>query len=106
MLTEHAIMNWLKETERGVILNIRVVPRAARDGLAGLWQDAVKIRLQAPPVEGKANRALVRFLSRLLDVPPSSLQVVSGKNARQKRLFVTGMTAGQAIARWEPTLRS
>jgi uncharacterized protein len=71
---------------------VRVQPRASRAGLAGERDGALVVRLTASPVEGEANAALLRFLGRLLDVPPSSIKIVRGASARDKLLRVEGAT--------------
>ncbi|MGB7970918.1 MAG: DUF167 domain-containing protein, partial [Candidatus Deferrimicrobiaceae bacterium] len=65
--------------EESVTVNIQVMPRASRAGVAGLLGDAVRIRLTAPPLENRANEALVRFLSASLDVPRPSVEILTGK---------------------------
>jgi hypothetical protein len=79
-----------------VVLTVRVIPRAAREQVAGLHGDALKIRLPAPPVEGKANAALIRFLSDRLDVPANRVSILSGETGRNKRVLVRGAEAGAA----------
>jgi len=82
---------WIASRTDGVVLNIRVVPRASKTGVAGIMGDAIRIRLQAPPVEGKANKALIRFLSELLDIPKGSITILSGDLARNKRVAIAGV---------------
>lgn len=89
-------MSWLRSTPDGVVLTVRVIPRAAREQVAGLHGDALKIRLPAPPVEGKANAALIRFLSDRLDVPANRVSILSGETGRNKRVLVRGAEAGAA----------
>jgi uncharacterized protein (TIGR00251 family) len=74
----------------GVLLRLRVQPRASRDEVVGLHGDAVRIRLRAPPVDGAANEALVRFLSEQLQVPRSTVQLTSGQTSRSKVVMITG----------------
>ena len=62
-------MMFLRETKEGLLLTVRVTPRSARDEIVGTHGDALKIRLNAPPVGGKANGRLMRFLSERLEVP-------------------------------------
>jgi uncharacterized protein YggU (UPF0235/DUF167 family) len=63
-----------------------VTPRSSRDGIAG-WQDGVlRVRLAAPPVEGRANEALRRLLARAAGLPPSRAHLVSGGTSREKRV--------------------
>lgn len=92
-------MNWMTATEAGVILAVRVVPRASRSELQGIHGDALKIRLQAPPVEGKANRALVEFLAESLGVSRSGIEILTGDTNRNKRVLVRGVSM-QQVERW------
>ena len=76
----------VRDTPEGLTLRVRVQPRASRDALGGEREGALVVRLTAPPVEGKANEALARFLGRALGVPPSAVRVVQGASGpRQAR---------------------
>ena len=86
-------MTAIRQTDRGVILTLRVIPRASRTEICGLHEGAVKIRLQAPPVDGKANKALVKMLSKRLKVPAGSIDILSGETGRNKRLLIHGAKA-------------
>lgn len=85
-------MDWIKETSKGVLLPVRAVPRAAKNEIQGIYGDALKVRLQAPPVEGKANTALIRFLSDALDISRSQISVASGETGRNKAVLIIGLT--------------
>lgn len=81
--------------EGGLRLAVRLTPRAGRTGILGIAEDAggeavVRIAVAAPPVEGKANAALVAFISDILDVPKSAVEIVGGASGRRKVLFVAG----------------
>ncbi|NLX18996.1 MAG: DUF167 domain-containing protein [Desulfobulbus sp.] len=67
-----------------------VQPRAARDGLAGLYEGKLKLRLTTPPVDGKANKAVIAFLAKLLRLPKSSVIIKAGLQSRSKVVTVTG----------------
>ena len=98
-------MNWIAATKTGVMLAVHACPRAAQDQVQGLHGDAVKIRLRSPPVDGKANDALIAFLSQLLDVPARDLVIVAGHSARRKRVAIAGVTEAAVRARlglWSP----
>lgn len=84
-------MNWISAGGRGVILNIHAVPRSSRNAAQGLHGDALKVRLQAPPVEGRANEALVRFLAETLDIPRRQVTILAGAAGRRKRVLVEGL---------------
>ena len=75
-----------------MILRVRVQPRSAADALAGVREGALVVRLTAPPVEGRANAALARFLGRALRVPPSAIEVVRGASGRDKQVRIAGVT--------------
>ncbi|MEW5911918.1 MAG: DUF167 domain-containing protein [Thermodesulfobacteriota bacterium] len=70
---------------------VRVSPRASRDQLAGEAQGCLKVRLTAPPVEGAANLALIKFLAKALGLPRSQLSLLAGHKSRQKRVLVRGL---------------
>jgi uncharacterized protein len=89
----------LSENRDGVTLSVRVQPRAARDALAGVRAGALLVRLQAPPVDGRANEALARFLGRVLDVPPSAITLVRGASGRDKVVRIAGTDAATVRAR-------
>ena len=81
------------------VLAIRVIPRSPRTRVDGRRGDAILIRLNAPPVDGAANDALIAFLSDALDVPRRSIAIVSGQTSRGKRVRIDGIDADTAIAR-------
>ncbi len=79
---------WIRLRERGVELRVRLMPRAACDGVQGLHGDRVKIRLTAPPVGGAANESLLRFLARLARVPRSRIRIALGARDRSKTVLL------------------
>lgn len=83
---------WITTEPHGVILHIQVQPRASRSEVYGLIQDRLKIRIAAPPVDGEANDELFRFLSKLLGVPKSRLQLLRGESSKMKDLRIEGIT--------------
>ena len=77
----------------GSRLSLRVQPRASRDEMVGVAGGAIRVRLTAPPVDGAANDALLRFLAARLGIPRSGLTLVSGQTGRNKVVEVDGMGA-------------
>ena len=75
---------------KGIKVNIRVIPNASRCEVAGVIENALKVRLDVPPVNGKANEKCVKFLSKLLGVPRCSISIISGEKSRSKVLFIKG----------------
>ena len=88
-------MPYLTDTPAGAVLNLRIVPRAAKNAIAGEHGDALKIRLCAPPVDGAANAALVEFLAETFALPRNRVQLLSGQTSRTKRVLLAGLSAAQ-----------
>jgi uncharacterized protein len=82
---------------------VRVQPRASRTELAGEWQSALRVRLAEPPLEGRANDALRRFLADSLSVPVAAVRITGGEHSRNKRVEITGATAEQVRAMVAPS---
>jgi uncharacterized protein (TIGR00251 family) len=74
------------------IIDVRVIPRASKSGIAGMRGDAVLVRLHAAPVDGAANAELIEVLADALGVPKRAVSIVAGERARQKRVRVEGVT--------------
>lgn len=74
----------VSSTKDGIRFSVRVVPNASKCEFAGLLEDVIKIRLDAPPVEGKANEKCIKFLSKTLNVSKSSVSIISGDKNRNK----------------------
>lgn len=75
---------WLRAHQQGMALTLHIQPGAKKTEIVGLHGDALKIRLAAPPVDGKANEALLGFLSARLGIPRASLSLKSGQTSRRK----------------------
>ena len=88
----------LQTQDRGVILAVRVQPRASKTEIAGVMDGALKVRLQAPALEDRANEALCEFLAHLLKTPKSAVRILSGHRSRSKRVEIRGMTQQQVLA--------
>ena len=78
----------IRKSSRGVIFKVLVQPRSSKNMLAGLHNDALKIKLTAPPVNNAANRMSIEFLAKALGVPKSSLEIVSGHTSRNKQVLL------------------
>jgi len=79
---------WRREDGDALILTLYVQPGATRTEIAGTHGEALKIRIKAPPVEGKANAALVRYLAGAFGVPTRQVMLVRGESSRQKILRI------------------
>ena len=85
----------IQQRENAVVFAVRVQPRSSRDEISGEWEGGLKIRLQAPPLEARANEALCRFLAEILKIPASAVRILSGERSRTKRVEIRGVTAAQ-----------
>lgn len=79
-----------KGTEAFATLPVRIQPRASKNEIVVMEGGGFKIRLTAPPVDGAANEALVKFLADTLSIPPSRVQIISGHTSRQKIVRISG----------------
>jgi hypothetical protein len=86
-------VKWYREDSAGVIFTVRVVPRASRSEVAGFQDGALRIRIAAPPVNGAANRELIKFLSKRLKVPQAAITLVTGNNSKNKVVRITNPSA-------------
>lgn len=80
-------------------LAIKAVPNAPRSEVCGWLGDALKVRVQAPPVEGRANEALCEFLADALDLPRRAVSVQHGDTSRHKRVRIEGLSLAEVRAR-------
>lgn len=87
---------WARRTAQGWLLSIHAQPGAKRSEVAGLYGEALKLRLAAPAVEGRANEALVEFIADALGVPRSGVRVVKGASGRRKTVLVAAPQADPA----------
>lgn len=82
----------MSDGQNRTFLKIRITPRSSRDEVVGLMEDGtVKIRLTAPPVDGKANKSLIQFLSLKFHISPSNIEIVSGQTNRLKLVSIVGV---------------
>ena len=95
----------LHNGERGAALTIRVTPRARKTQFGGVLEDGtLRVRVAAPPVEGKANQALINYLAKVLGVRKNRIEIVAGERGLDKILSVVGMTAEEVEEKIRPWL--
>lgn len=92
---------WCSAVPGGLRLAVQIQPNAKQSGVVGVFDDALKLRLQAQPIEGKANAALVTFLAQALGVPRSAVSITHGLTSKRKLVLVLapGMAPEAAVAR-------
>lgn len=86
-------MPLIRQTDSGVLLAVRVIPRSKHSELGGVRDDALVVRLTAPPVDGAANSALLSFLAERCRCGVRSLEIVAGERGRHKLVLIRGVTA-------------
>lgn len=90
----------IRETAAGVTVAVRAQPGAKKTAITGIFGEGptaqLKIAVQAPPIEGRANQALIAFFAKTLDLPKSSIELVSGELSRSKVFLLRGVTLAQA----------
>jgi uncharacterized protein len=89
----------VRDTTQGATFSVKVHPRAKKNAITGEVGDALKLALTAPPVEGKANDACVRFLADVLELPRASVTIAAGESSRQKLIRVAGLSAAEVERR-------
>ncbi len=88
-------MPYLSETAEGTVLNVRAQPRSSRAGVDGLVGDAVRVRVRAAPVDGKANREIVETVAEAFGIPKSRVAIKGGETSKTKRVLLAGVGAGR-----------
>ena len=91
---------WIKEIPEGCQLTLRVTPGASRSEICGAETEWLKVRIKAPPVDGKANKELIRFLAKLLKIPKCSIEICSGGSSRLKRIKIKGITTKEFLTKF------
>jgi hypothetical protein len=81
-------VGWLRRDGPDLVLQVQIQPRASSDAIAGVLGDRLKIRLTAPPVEGKANEHLIAYLARLFGVPKSQVILERGASSKRKQMRI------------------
>ena len=89
----------LSAAKEGVLISVRVVPRAAHSGIAGTRDDALLVRLNAAPVDGAANSELIEVIADAMGVPRRAVSISAGEKSRRKTVRVSGISVDEARAR-------
>lgn len=92
----------MRDTDDGVLVEVRVIPKASSNEIVGWEGESLKVRVTAAPDKGKANKAVVKLLADELDVAKSDIVVVKGETSRDKVLLFRGMTAEDVTDVFEP----
>ena len=85
-----------------MVLKVYLQPKSSKNEVVGPYRDGVKVKITAPPVEGKANDALIRFLAKELRVSPSSIEIIRGYHSQEKTLKISGNIDQEVMKKIEP----
>jgi uncharacterized protein len=96
----------IQESAKGISFAVKVHPRARKNAITGVVGDALKLALTAPPVEGKANQAVIEFFAALFQIPRSSVTIASGETSRNKVIRIAGVSKPAAEQRLAESLKS
>lgn len=83
----------MKET----LIKVYLQPKSSKNEVAGPYRDGIKVKVTTPPVEGKANEALIRFLAKEYGIPPSCIEIIKGLHSREKTLKISGAILNKRI---------
>lgn len=92
-------MNWLNSTPDGCVLTVKATPRAKRSEIVCADPEWLRVKLQAPPVDGKANDELIALFSRTFGLPKSAVEILAGDASRHKRIKLRGVAADAVLKR-------
>ena len=93
---------WLHQHGEDVLIDVAVVPKASRTRILNVYDDRLKIQLAAPPVDGQANDALVRFLADTLDMPRVQIEIVGGAANKRKTVRIKKATMVRVMLKLAP----
>jgi len=74
-----------------IILKVYLQPKSSKNEMVGPYRDGIKVKVTAPPIEGKANEALIRFLAKEFRISPSCIEIIRGHRSREKTLRISGV---------------
>jgi uncharacterized protein (TIGR00251 family) len=84
------LLPFLRETKNGIEIHLHVQPGASKNEISGIHGSSLKLRIKAPPADGKANKECQIFLAKFLDVPTSDVILISGNSSREKKFLIKG----------------
>lgn len=74
--------------ENGLILSLHIQPKSSKNSVVGIYNGAFKLKIKAPPVDGAANKEIIKFVSKLIKVKKNSIKIVMGQTSKQKKIYI------------------
>ena len=87
-------MKMIKQENEGLLINLKIVPNSSRNDIV-LEDEFIKVKITAQPIEGKANKSLIEFLSNKFKIPKTSIEIVKGETSKEKTVFIKTMDKGK-----------
>jgi uncharacterized protein (TIGR00251 family) len=97
---------FIRRQMKEIVLKVYLQPKSSKNEIAGAYRDGIKIRVTAPPSEGKANKALIKFLAKELRIPESNIGILKGHHSREKLLRISEITEQEWLNRLKGGLKS
>jgi len=98
-------LEWLNEKANGLNVRLRIIPRASKNEIQGVHDGALKVRLTSPPIDGKANQALIKFMSKTLSISKTQIELIQGQAGRLKIVRITGISKRVLIRKTDEAIR-
>ncbi|MBI3793497.1 MAG: YggU family protein [Nitrospinae bacterium] len=89
-------MSPVSQSANGAVVTCKIVPSASKSEIAEMGEGGLRVRIAAPPVDGKANKELTRFFSKLFGVSKSAVQIIKGESNKNKTVLIAGLGADEA----------
>lgn len=96
-----SINDYFKITGNDIIIKVKIVPGSSKNKIIGAYNDALKIAIAAPPVEGKANKKCITYLAKYFDVAKSKIEIISGKNSKNKLIKIYDISQKEFLGKLE-----
>lgn len=80
---------------KSILLKVYLQPKSSKNEVVGPYRDGIKVKVTAPPIDGKANEALIRFLAKKFGIPPSCIEMIKGLHSREKTLRIWASVLGE-----------
>lgn len=94
------------ETSNGIILQVYIKPRSKKSSIIGVRNGSIVLKVQAPPVDEKANKACIKLIASMLGLPSSYCKLISGQHAKEKRILLNGISKDNFLNMWNNCLNN
>lgn len=89
----------INSTKNGIVFKVKIQPGSSKNEITGVFADCLKIKVSSPPEKGKANKAVIKVLSKKLDIPAKQIEIIQGLTSAQKQICIYGLSEVELIGR-------